>query len=649
MTRMRCNILAALLLTAAAMPWASAQDAAAPLNPQQETAKLVAVLAGDAPQFDKVLACKRLALIGTKDAVPVLAKMLADDKMAHYARYALEPIADPSVDQALRDAAARLKGGLQVGAINSIGARRDAGAVELLSKLLKDADPNTAAAASAALGRIGTPEASQALQQALAAASGQARATIADACLTCAEQLVARNQRDQAVALYEVLRKTELPKRFAIAATRGAILARQAAGVPLLVEQLGNANPDLFGVAMRSARELPGPEVTQALIAHLPKVPAERQSLLIVLLGDRGDAAALPTVLAAAKSGPLPVRLAAVQALRQLGTASAVSVLMEAAAQPDETLAQAAQATLVGLPGKEIDAAVLAALSQGDARQKIMALDLIGRRRIEAALPTLIKLADDADEALRLAAIAALGGTLPGEQLSLLTAKVVKPATPKDGEAAEAALKASALRIPDRDVPAQKVVDAMAQAPTPVKIKLLGLLAALGGNKALQSVAAAVDDADPEVQDAASRLLGEWMTADVAPVLLEMAKTQKNAKYKIRALRGFIRVARQLDMPDAQRLELCHQALAASERKDEKRLVIDVLGRIPTREALNAAMSHLDGELKEDAARSAVSIGEKMLPRQAKAVAQAMQKVIAANVGGETATRAKLVLQQAAK
>ena len=74
-----------------------------------ETAKQIAVLESDAPYFQKVLACKKLATVGTKEAVPVLARFLGDPKMSHYARFALQPVPDPSVDAALRDAAEKTR------------------------------------------------------------------------------------------------------------------------------------------------------------------------------------------------------------------------------------------------------------------------------------------------------------------------------------------------------------------------------------------------------------------------------------------------------------------------------------------------------------------------------------------------------------
>ncbi|HUT11091.1 MAG TPA: HEAT repeat domain-containing protein, partial [Thermoguttaceae bacterium] len=71
---------------------------------------LIAVIKSDAPLKEKMDACRQLARIGTKDAVPALAALLGDEELSHMARYALEPIDDPSVDEALREALGKLKG-----------------------------------------------------------------------------------------------------------------------------------------------------------------------------------------------------------------------------------------------------------------------------------------------------------------------------------------------------------------------------------------------------------------------------------------------------------------------------------------------------------------------------------------------------------
>ena len=332
------------------------QDAAAQ---NAEVTKLIAVLQSDAAPFDKAKACQRLALIGTREAVPALAALLADERLNNYARFGLERIPDPSVDDALRTALGKLQGQLLVGVINSVGVRRDANAVGSLIRLIGDSNPDVAPPALAALGQIATSEAIEALQQSLASDSATVRAAAADACLVGAERLATQGQREEAVRLYEAVRPADVPRPVRVAATRGAILTRQSAGVPLLLEQL-NADDDMFGIALRASRELPGSDVTQSLVGALAHLSPARQVLLIRAIGDRQDAAASPTVCKLASSGPPEVRSAAIHVLGQLGDASAVTVLLEAALSGDPALTSAAQASLMKLRGSSADEAIVA-------------------------------------------------------------------------------------------------------------------------------------------------------------------------------------------------------------------------------------------------------------------------------------------------
>ena len=140
---------------------------------EEKQRKLIAVLQSDAPPQDKAITCKQLAIYGTKDAVPALAALLADEQLASWARIALEAIPDPAADEALREAMGKLQGRLLVGVINSIGVRRDAKAVDGLVGRLKDADAEVASAAAVALGRIGGAAAAKALEQSLAERAGR--------------------------------------------------------------------------------------------------------------------------------------------------------------------------------------------------------------------------------------------------------------------------------------------------------------------------------------------------------------------------------------------------------------------------------------------------------------------------------------------
>jgi len=205
----------------------------APPAAHEQEAKWIAVLkSDDAPLKERMDACRGLAVVGTKNAVPALAALLGDEKLSHMARYGLEPIPDPSVDDALRDALGKLKGRPLVGVIGSIGVRRDTKTVPLLTKLLQHPDADVAQAAARSLGKIATPDAAKVLTQTLAKAPAGNRLAVADACLSCAEALLAQGKRDEAAAMYERVGKADLPKHFRVAAAHGAIQARQPATTP---------------------------------------------------------------------------------------------------------------------------------------------------------------------------------------------------------------------------------------------------------------------------------------------------------------------------------------------------------------------------------------------------------------------------------
>ena len=142
--------------------------------------KLIAILKSDAPPQDKAIPCKQLAIYGDKDAVPVLAPLLANKDLASWARIALQAIPGPEADAALREALPKLQGNLLIGVMNSIGVRRDAKAVDGLAGKLTDADVEVVAAAAAALGNIGGTQAAKALNQAFSSGRKETLSAVAE-------------------------------------------------------------------------------------------------------------------------------------------------------------------------------------------------------------------------------------------------------------------------------------------------------------------------------------------------------------------------------------------------------------------------------------------------------------------------------------
>ena len=166
---------------------------------KMEPPKLLAIVKDpNSTVFQKAIACKKLAFVGGKDSIQPMAALLNHPQLACYARFGLEANPDPSVDDALRAALPKLTGKLQVGVITTIGVRKDAKALDALTRLIDDSDPMVAGAAAASVGQIGGMQASRV---ALAFRDG------ADLWLLEAEGVAARARLDE-VAAHLVLRRT---------------------------------------------------------------------------------------------------------------------------------------------------------------------------------------------------------------------------------------------------------------------------------------------------------------------------------------------------------------------------------------------------------------------------------------------------------
>lgn len=185
-----------------------------------EEARLIAVLKSDAPRKAKADACRELGRIGTRASIGPLASLLCDEQLSHMARYGLEPIPDPAVDTALRDASGKAKGRLLVGIIGSMGVRRDHNAVALLTKHLGESDTEVVQASARALGRIGTLDASKALVTALPKTAEANRLAMYEGLFRCADVLRAQGQREAARAIYDQLRTAPAPVQVQAGASR---------------------------------------------------------------------------------------------------------------------------------------------------------------------------------------------------------------------------------------------------------------------------------------------------------------------------------------------------------------------------------------------------------------------------------------------
>ncbi|MBL7077390.1 MAG: hypothetical protein ISS31_07950 [Kiritimatiellae bacterium] len=140
-----------------------AQTPAAEMGPIED--RLIALVeSANATQEAKWFACRMLQRVGTEKCVPVLAGLLGDDTMSHYARLTLESMkASEAAGRALVASLETAPDHLKIGIMGSLAARGDEVAIDPIATYIGSANMALAKAATQALGRIGGKKARSAI------------------------------------------------------------------------------------------------------------------------------------------------------------------------------------------------------------------------------------------------------------------------------------------------------------------------------------------------------------------------------------------------------------------------------------------------------------------------------------------------------
>lgn len=627
-------------------------------QPQEDTATLM----------QKMFAYKRLGTHGTAKSAATLCTRLDIDREGFYARYALETIPGTEVDDALCDAINDLKKPETIaGVLTTLGVRSEyfgtgskSSATAKTYLTNENADIRKAAAYAYAL--CGGDEAVEYFTKA------DIDPELADSGFLLAEQFLKKGEKDKAVKVYDALAASDIRDYQKDSAVLWGILIRGNDGIQNMVAQLGNDAPKKYAIGLKTGRELPpGAVVTKALIEQLDKQSDPfRKSLLVRAIGDRLDEKSKilsrPIITELAKSDNGTIRMAAIQSLKNNGDATALPALTDAANETMEIekdgktirvptpLALAAQDTLTSLPGKEVDGAIVSMLEKGDVKAKVAAIKLIEDRRMVSVFPLLNKSLKDENAEVRKASLNALGQIASINEFPMLLDVLTDVG---DGEIEEmlVVLKSAGTRMPQNDV-SDAISKWFETAPTTLRVHLLDLLKEIGGVKAMNIVEQCAWGDDATLKDKATAVLGAWppgQSADMdrlAGICKRLATEASGNKYKLRGLRGYIRLARQFTMSEERRLQICRDAMDLSTQSREKLLVIDAYSRWPSLTMLDNVMKFLsDAELKEAVCEAAVKICEKLQGKDPKIV-DAMKKTIEATGNQGLKDRAQIVLSR---
>jgi len=568
-------------------------------------------LSSDVPRAVKKFLIQQLRFVADAKDVAALGELLLDPELCEPAAQAILSSSTSNRAVVFHEALAKAKGGPRVVIVTALGQLRDGKSVPTLMRGAVSEDSAVRQAALHALSNIGDPVAAQPIARAMKAASGSDRSEMTHAYLRFIQRLGEEGHKEQAVRLCRLMVKEhsgDVHIQCACLTRLAKLLGGDA--VEDIMTAMSSDEPRLRDTARRLAVVLPADCMAPASIAKMLKgAPPRKHAEILRALAERGAPSGFAAAREGLKNADRSVRLAAIVASARLGRAAAVPGLVDVLSNPsagrDER--DLARLELSRIPGQDATRLIVEATKTAKPAARAELLWVLSARNAAAQVGLVFSAARGRDEAVRVAAIRALGLLIDAQGLPQLIDLLVKAATSKERKVAEQALLTACRRIGDTGSYLGPLRVRLSDAtPVAARCALLRVLARLEIHEALAILTTAAGDKDPGVQDTAIRLLAGWQNAAAIDTLGKITRSAPHMKHRILALRGYIRLAGQRAAnSEKEGVELLRNALELASRVEEKKLAMGQLSAIARPEALKLVAGHLATTGLKDEARSA--------------------------------------------
>ena len=572
-------------------------------------AKLLQFLKGPATHDGKMAATRLLRMIAGDTAIPVLQAMLPDPRLSDYAIYVLQPMPASAAETALVQALKTARGAQKAAVVAALGQRRAASALPLIEPML--GDPALAPVAAVAIGRIGGTGAAAALSKAFGAASGDAKRLLAASLLEAGDGLLAAKETEAAAGLFGALAADQsLPPPMRTAAFIGSISAAGPRAPDALVKMLGGDDADARAAAVARIGDVIEPGGIGPVCDLLPRLPEETQVQVLAALSRYPADRVRPAVLQAAgeqragraRGGPAGTR---VRRRRVDGDIPG----------RDRGGGREGPGAGRGTPGARQDQRQAGGRSH---RRRVdqpasdaIAVELlkaVAERRLFLAKPSVSASLSSPSAAVRIEGMKTLRAIGSPSDASVALDIFLKTADDLEQAEAEKTVAALLQKTASTENRSRLIrMRLMTEKDAAVRAKLIGLLAPTADGAALPTLRRALEDANPDVADAAARGIAAWPTATAGDDMLKMVKDAKDETHRLLAFGGLVRVI-SLDswrLPEAAVADL-KMLSGLAWRPEEQKLVLGALSTFPCQAALDLAKGFLQNDALKAEAQAAI-------------------------------------------
>ncbi|MGC8886034.1 MAG: HEAT repeat domain-containing protein [Verrucomicrobiia bacterium] len=585
----------------------------------------------------KEFLCRQLWYLGTAQSVSALSALSTNENTVLWACYALvrnpSKEAETALVEALKIAPKDIKSRLAI--IAALGQRRAESAVDSLSQLCNNIEPQISKAALKALGEIGNEKAANVLLKLYENDNPNTHQELASALIECACWLSKEDKKSVAFKIYEKLYNSTNEKAVKQAALRGIVEDSENQGVDYIIKILKSENEDLHIAAIGSINLLKNPGSFKKLVKSINDFLPSIQPFVINLLAEKREQTLLPIAQKLAFSPDQQTRIASIKALGMIGDESTVQTLVKIVSQNRQPEKNIAIASLKSLSKKSCDKEILSFLKKSDPATTIELINIAMERNITEAAPELLNICKSStDKNIKIVAFKALSQLGDAKLIPEILSIILTSNNTLPFEEAESAVIALSSRINDPNQRSEPVLSQWNKATNEnLKSSLLRIIGGIGDSAALEFLNKIANSQDqPALQDIAVREITRWQDPAAIPILENIYQSTENKTHRALAFRSCIRLLSSSASNSSniqETIKHFERAIKNAQNADERKLILAGLPNAPDIKTLDFALSMLgEDAVKLEAAQATLNISSAIWGTNPGEVKQALNKII---------------------
>ena len=530
---------------------------------------------------------RQLNLIGSDAAVEALRDYSADPATCDDAVMALQSIGS---DAALGLLASLLEAGTTPCAAQimvALAEHRYTGALDSYIAWNQKGDEAERSAALYALASTGDIRAGQILTQAAEDASWQWDPAGAVQSLLVYARFtgLAGNVKEMEKITNQIISRSTTPDKAAqrLAAMSVITEVKGTGALKMLLDAADDPDVAIRGGALRLASSMPGSDVTKKWISRYAKVSQEAKPEILFMLGERGDALAVPLVMKAMNDPDQAIAGEAVRALASLEGEKAVDPLISwILANDSEEGHRAAANALTTILDSTSMARVAESLSASTGHATVTLLWLLSWSGDSDYFRTVYPYTGSEDMGIRAAALTSLAPLASWEDQPQIISLLEQTSEKAEIAVLQGALVSAAMRSDDPAKRSDMIISALGKSSD--KLRLIPLLARTGGSEALKRVAYEFENGDAMARDVCFDALSHWSDHSALSALRDITASG-NKTFGRPAFDAYLRMVSLAPLTPERKLLLVRDIAPFAMAPDAKREMIALASSLNIRQA----------------------------------------------------------------